>query len=106
MASTLSELSDGGMVEAEVSPDEATQIDGGGARRGEASLHRIEPVLLSVCRPITSVWSAITDLQVDHVEVEIGLSFEGEGNVFLTKAKAGANLTVRLSLSRPARASE
>jgi Trypsin-co-occurring domain 1 len=106
MASKLIELSDGVMVEAEVSPDEATQIAGGAASRVEASLDRIEPVLLSVCRPITSVWSAITDLQVDHIEVEIGLSFEGEGNVFLTKAKAGANLTVTLSLSRPASASE
>jgi Trypsin-co-occurring domain 1 len=106
VATKLIELSDGILVEAEVSPDEATQIAGGAASRVESSLDRIEPVLLNVCKPISSVWNTITDLHVDHVEVEIGLSFEGEGNVFLTKAKAGANLTVTLSLSKRISADE
>lgn len=104
MPTKLIELSEGILIEAEVSPDEATQIAGGAASRVESSLDRIEPVLLSVCKPIASVWHTITDLHVDHVTVEVGLSFEGEGNIFITKAKAGANLTVTLSLT--GRASE
>lgn len=101
MASRLIRLSDGTLVEAEVGPGEPTPISGGAARRVEASIDRIEPLLLSVCKPIASAWNSITDLQVDHVDVELGISFEGEGNVFISKAKAGANLTVTLSLKKP-----
>jgi hypothetical protein len=89
------------LIEAEVSPGEATQISGGAADRVAASLDRIEPVLINVCKPIASAWNAITDLQIDHVDVELGLSFEGEGNVFVSRAKMSANLIVTLSLTRP-----
>jgi hypothetical protein len=102
MATRLIQLSDGTLVEAEVDPQEATEIAGGAAKRVQSSLDRIEPILVSVSRPIAAAWDAMTGFQVERVEVELGLSFEGEGNIFVTKAKAGANLTLTLSLIRRA----
>lgn len=101
MPTKLIRLADGTLVEAEINPGEATQISGGAADRVAGSLERIEPILRNVCQSIASAWSAITELDVDHVDVELGLSFEGEGNIFITKAKAGANLTVTLALKKP-----
>jgi len=101
MPTKLIKLADGTLIEAEASPGEVTQISGGGARRVESSLDRIQPILVKVCQPIAAIWDTVTDLQVDQVNVELGLSFEGEGNLFVSKAKAGANLVVTLTLSRP-----
>ena len=37
-------------------------------------------MLVSVCKPVTKAWKAIGDqLQVESMQVELGLSFEGEG---------------------------
>jgi hypothetical protein len=101
MATKLICLSDGTLVEAEVDETEARPISGGAADRVSAALDNVEPILVNVCRPVAQAWSQIPDeLSVEAVEIELGLAFEGEGNVFVAKAKAGANLTVRLTLKR------
>lgn len=101
MATRLIRLADGVLVEAEVDEAQARPISGGAALKVEASLDRIEPLLVNVCRPVAKAWPAIAeDLYVEAVEIELGLSFEGEGNIFVTKAKAGANLTVKLTVRR------
>jgi hypothetical protein len=106
MATRLIKLSDGILVEAEVDPQEATEIAGGSAKHVQASLEAVEPILVSVCRPIAKAWDSMTNFHIEHVQVELSLSFEGEGNIFLTKARAGANLTVTMSLTRPDRPAE
>jgi hypothetical protein len=35
---------------------------------------------------------------IETAEVTINFSFEGEGNIYVTKAKAGSNLSVKLIL--------
>lgn len=101
MATKLIRLADGTLVEAEVAESEARPISGGAADRVASAIDRIGPVIVGVCRPVAEAWSAMSEqVRVDAVEIELGLSFEGEGNVFVTKTKAGANLTVRLTLSR------
>jgi hypothetical protein len=37
-------------------------------------------------------------MQIEQAEIQIGFSFEGEGNLYVTKSKAGANLTVKMVL--------
>lgn len=37
-------------------------------------------------------------MNIEQAEIELGLSFEGEGNLYITKSKAGASLTVKLTL--------
>jgi hypothetical protein len=97
MATKLIELDDKTLVEVEVPPDQAQQISGGLAEKVSAKLDKIKPILLNTCRPIIAAWQEIgEEINIDHAEVELGLSFEGEGNLYITKTKAGANLTVKL----------
>ncbi len=100
MTTKLIRLEDGTLVEVEASPGEAQQIAGGSAaKRVESNFEKIKPVLIKVCRPITDVWQELNrDMQVDQAEVEIGLSFGIEGDVFIVKSKADANLKVKLVL--------
>jgi hypothetical protein len=101
MATTLIELADGTLVEAEVSDAEARPISGGAAGKVSTSLAAIEPLLIRICQPVANAWRAIgNDVDVESVQIELGLSFEGEGNIFVTKAKAGANVTVTLTLKQ------
>jgi hypothetical protein len=101
LATKLIELADGVLVEAEVAESEARPISGGAADRVTASIDRIEPILVRVCQPVAKAWQAIeSNMHVESMDVELGLSFEGEGNIFVTRAKAGANLTVTLKVTR------
>lgn len=105
MPTKLIRLDDGTLVEVEVPADQAQAIAGGSAEFVSASLdnilNRIQPILLKVCRPFKDTWTELNqDMTVNQAEVELGFSFEGEGNLYITKAKAGANLTVKLVLTR------
>jgi len=99
MDTKLIRLEDGTLVEVYASPNEEVLMSGSAAEKVKAAMHKILPVLKTVCQPISDAWQELNkDLIVDHAEVEIGLSFEGEGNLYITKAKAGANLTLKLLL--------
>ena len=99
MATKLIRLQDGTLVEVEVSPGEARAIAGGEADKVNSALDRIQPVLTNVAKPVIEMWQSLPrHVSLEQVEIELGLSFEGEGNIFVTKARAGANLTVTLTL--------
>jgi len=99
MATKLVELKDGTLVEVEVIGEQVESISGSIADKVETTLDRIKPILLNACKPITSVWKELSqNTPIEQAEIEIGLSFEGEGNIYITKAKAGANLTIKLIL--------
>ena len=99
MTTKLIKLEDGTLVEVEIPPDQVQQISGSFADKVNATVDKIQPVLVNVCRPIISAWKELNqELKIEQAEVELGLSFEGEGNLFVTKTKAGANLTVKLVL--------
>lgn len=99
MATKLIELQDGTLVEIEVPGDQVEQISGSAANKVEATIDKIKPVLLKVCEPINAVWQEMNkDMHIEQAEVELGLSFEAEGNLYVTKAKANSNLTVKLVL--------
>ncbi len=97
MGSKLIELKDDILVEIEVPDKQAKAISGGAASRVEASIESIKPILLTACRPIVSVWKELNkDLEVDSAEVTLNLGFSAEGNLFITKAKGSANISVKL----------
>ncbi len=99
MATKLIRLKDGPLVEVEVSGREVEECAGGEVDMVEKSVDQIVPILKTVCRPISEAWKEINrDLAIESAEIQLGLSFEGEGNLFVTKAKAGANITVKLTL--------
>jgi len=97
VATKLIELNDKTLIEVEVPPDQAKKISGGFADKVDANLDKIKPILLNACLPIVAAWQEIGEkINLDHAEVELGLSFEGEGNLYITKAKAGANINVKV----------
>lgn len=99
MATQLIQLQNGLMVEAELPGQTGQQIAGGVSKLGVSFNEKVKPVLLEICEPLAAVWEHLSnDVHVEQAEVEMGFSFEGEGNLFLTKAKTGANFTVKLTL--------
>ena len=97
MATQLIELQDGALVEVEVSDDQPREISGGFAEKVDATFDKVKPLIVKACRPIVSAYRELNqEMTIEQAEVEIGLSFEGEGNLYITKSKAGANLTVKL----------
>jgi Trypsin-co-occurring domain 1 len=99
MATKLIRLDDGTLVEVEVLPEQAQPISGGLADKVNETFDKIRPILVRTCRPISAAWAEISqEMEIEQAEVQIGLSFEGEGNLYVTKSKAGANLVVKLVL--------
>jgi hypothetical protein len=99
METKLIQLEDGTLVEVEVTAGQAQPISGGLASKVNSTLDKIYPLLISTCRPIASALNSLkTDTEITQAEVQVGLSFENEGNVYIAKAKTGANLTVKLTL--------
>lgn len=99
MATRLIRLEDGTLVEAQVPADQAEQISGGLAKRVDTTFEKIKPLLLKTCKPIAESWQELNrDVTIEQAEVEIGLAFEAEGNLYVTKSTAAANLVVKLVL--------
>ena len=100
MASKLIKLEDGTLVEVEVAKDEVQQIVGG-VKKVDATLEKIKPVLLKICQPIVaSVKNLREDVDLEQVEVEVALSFDLEGNIFVAKTNFGANVLIRMTLTK------
>lgn len=99
MSTKLIELKDGTLVEIEVSEDYAKQISGGFADKVNSTFDKVQPILVNASKPIISAWQELNqDMYFEQAEVELGLSFEGEGNLYITKSKTTANLTIKLIL--------
>ncbi|EKU98224.1 hypothetical protein Lepto7375DRAFT_7486 [Leptolyngbya sp. PCC 7375] len=102
----LIRLEDNSLIEVEASVDESRQVAGGAAERVSSSFDKISPLLKKVCTPIANTWQELNkDVYIDQAEVEIGLSFEGEGNLYITKAKTGANLNIKLVMRQKSESS-
>ena len=51
-------------------------------------------------KPIVSAYETLNqDVVLEKAEVEIGIGFSAEGNIFIAKGEGSANLKVRLILS-------
>jgi hypothetical protein len=99
MGTKLIKLSDGTMVEVESAPDEPTLISGGFAENVDNTIDKIKPFILNACRPITQAWKELSnEVKIEQAEIELGVSFEGEGNLFITRSKAGANFVVKITI--------
>lgn len=99
MPTKLIRLDDGTLVEVEVPEEQARQISGGFADKVDATFEKVKPILVKTCKPIAAAWKELSkEMTIDQAEVQIGFSFEGEGNLYITKSKANANLTIKLVL--------
>jgi Trypsin-co-occurring domain 1 len=99
MGTKLIRLEDDTLIEVEVLSDQVQQISGGFADKVDATFDKIRPLLVKTCRPIAEAWKEINkEMNIESAEIELGLSFEAEGNLYVTKSTAGANVTVKLVL--------
>lgn len=99
MNTKLIQLEDGTLVEVEVLTDQVKPVSGGFAEKVDATFDKIKPLLVRTCRPILDAWDELNqDMNIESAEVEIGLSFEAEGNLYVTRSNLGANLRVKLVL--------
>lgn len=99
MPSKLIRLQENILVEVETTEDQIQKIAGGIEEKVNATFDKVQNILSSICKPFAYSLSTISDnIQVEKAEIEVGLSFEVEGNIFITKAKSGANLNVKITL--------
>jgi hypothetical protein len=106
MATKLIRLEDGTRIEVEATAADAEEVAHGAELIKGVSIDDIRPLVLRVTKPLVEVWRELNqDMEVEGAEVELGLGFEGEGNLFVTKAKGSANFLLRLRLApKPAAA--
>lgn len=88
------------LVEVSTNPRSSRQVsDGEPARAVQAGVAQIEPIIKALTQPLIRVWEELNGkVQLDGTELDVGLSFEAEGNLYITKAKAEASLTLKLIL--------
>lgn len=99
MTTRLIRLSDETLVEVDVRESHVQDISGSFADRVSSTFERVKPILVNVCNPVVSAWGEINQkMNVQQAEIELGLNFEAEGNLYVTKSKASANLTIKLIL--------
>lgn len=100
MASRLIKLQDGTLIEVDVSEDRAREIAFQAATIvGNSTFETIKPLIVKACKPIVEVWSELgKDYSIEEAELELGLAFEAEGNLYITKAKGNANLKIKLKM--------
>jgi hypothetical protein len=97
MATKLIMLKDQVLVEVDAPSDQVQKISGGIADKVDSNLQKLRPLITKACDPILEGWQELSQkVQIERAEVELGLSFEGEGNLYITKATAGANFKIKL----------
>lgn len=99
MGKTLVSLKDGTLVEVEVSEDQAEMISGGLTRTVDSTLKSIKPLLVESCQPVIEAWDELqAHTRIEQAEVEIGMAFSVEGNLYITKSTGKANIKIKLTL--------
>ena len=101
MATRLIKLGDGVLVEIEAAPGAYQQIAAGAAvDAANAAIQKASNTLIDVCQSLAVATKRISETaKVSEVEAEVGLAFEAEGNLYITKAKGSASITVKIKMS-------
>ena len=101
MSKKLIELENGLMMEVEVPESEIEMISGGSdmVEKVQTSMGTVEKMLLQSVQPIINTYNTLNqEVTLDSAEVEVGIGFSAEGNIFIAKGNANANLKVKLVL--------
>jgi hypothetical protein len=100
MSSAIIVLKDGTRVEVDAEDKLAHEYASGILKKVDSRLDDVRPLLQSICESINGAFDEIRkSINIQTVDIELGLSFEGEGNIYITKAKAGANLAIKFRLN-------
>jgi len=99
MSKKLIELDD---ILIEVESAEVEAISGGSdvIEKIDSSMDSVKNLLLKSVKPISEAYAVLNqDVVLERAEVEIGVGFSAEGNIFIAKGKASTNLKIKLILS-------
>lgn len=98
--SKLIQLEDGTFVEIEVPEYRAQEVSAKFADRVRSNLDTVEIALFRTAQPIIRAVREMKEREgvSASAEIELGLSFGPEGEVYITKIKSEANLYVKISL--------
>ena len=101
MAKKLIELENGLMMEVEVPESEIEMISGGddSINKVQGSMGTIEKILIQSIQPVANAYNTLNqEIVLEKAEIEVGIGFSAEGNIFVAKGSANANLKVKLVL--------
>jgi len=101
MSKKLIELDNGLLMEVEIPQSEIEMISGGGdvVDKVQSSMGTIETMLLQSVQPVINAYKVLNqEIVLEKAEVEVGIGFSAEGNIFVAKGSANANLKVKLVL--------
>jgi hypothetical protein len=102
MPARLIRLSDGVLVEIEAQPGLWQPISASDALpQVDAAIDKASKTLVLVCRSLAQAVEKISEtVSVTNVEASVGLGFEAEGNLYVTKAKGTASIEVKISMAK------
>ena len=88
---------EGTLVEINVPSDMPAIFDARLARPVSFSLYSLNKIVGDIYR---SVVSSIEDAQINasQVEIEFGVAFESEGNIYVTKSRDESNINIKITL--------
>jgi len=101
MAKKLIELENGLVMEVDAPKSDIEMISANGdvVDKVKTSMGKVEKMLIQSVQPIVNVYKGLDkEVLLEKAEVEIGIGFSAEGNIFVAKGNANANLKVKLVL--------
>ena len=101
MAKKLIELENGLVMEVDAPKSDIEMISANGdvVDKVKTSMSKVEKMLIQSVQPIVNVYKGLDkEVLLEKAEVEIGIGFSAEGNIFVAKGNANANLKVKLIL--------
>ena len=98
----LLETSDGILIEYD-SGEYDEQISAGSTEKVDKGLEQIAPLLAKACSKMKELWANAEEAtNIEQVQIQLGLNFEAGGSLYIAQAKAGASVSVTVTL-KPAR---
>ena len=101
MSKKFIELENGLVMEVDIPKDEIEMISSGGEiiEQVSSSMGTIENILIQTVQPIINTYKILNeDIHLSSAKIEVGIGFSAEGNIFIAKGNANANLKVKLVL--------
>ena len=101
MSTKFLELKDGVIVEIGAPSEVREEMHASTAERVDTTMRMVASMVGNIVRPLGDAFSHLYDaldvqIAVETAEVEMGLSFSAEGQIFIAKSKAEGTLKIKV----------
>jgi len=97
----LVKTQDGVLFEVDAVPGSAVAIAGGSIEILSAKLDSVGDIVQTVSEKIASAIQKLEEqYRIPEIEIELGVAFGAEGNLFVTKSTLNANLKIKIKVQR------